>query len=81
MSLCVSFVSADYFRRDVLPAEQYAASDLPCLLHPHSHLLKALMDREALQSHQWRFAQQKQNCVVKLDFLLCFLGEGVKMEI
>lgn len=43
---CVSFVLTEYLRGDVLPVEQHAASDLPRLLHPNSHL-KALMDRDA----------------------------------
>lgn len=32
------FALAEYLRGNVLPAEQYAAADLPCLLHPDSHL-------------------------------------------
>lgn len=46
VSLCASFVLTEYLRGDVLPVEQHAATDLPCLLHPNAHL-KALMDVDA----------------------------------
>lgn len=41
--LHVSFVLAEYLRRNVLPAEQHVASDLPRILHADSHL-KALKE-------------------------------------
>lgn len=46
--LCLR-LSPDYLRRDVLPAEQHVASDLPRLLHPDAHLLQALRQRETSQ--------------------------------
>lgn len=49
LPLCFSFVLAEYLWGDVLPVEQYAASDLPRLLHPNSHL-KALIKRDMSQA-------------------------------
>lgn len=45
VSLCLS-VFPDHFRGDVLPAEQHAAPDLPCLLNADAHL-QALMARRS----------------------------------
>lgn len=80
VSLHVSFVFAEYLRGDVLPAEQYAASDLPCLLHPNSHL-KALMGRDAPQTDERRYVYFNKNKTVTSCISCFFLRETFFMHL
>lgn len=48
----MSFVLAEYLRRNVLPAEHHVAPDLPCVLHPNSHL-KALTEPNGPARSRW----------------------------
>lgn len=62
----MSFVSAEYLRGNVLPAEQHAAPDLPRVLHPNSHL-KALTqpnDRRQNPGRDFKFLPFKSTCLV-----------------